>query len=142
MTVPIRPHYLIAWGLLLLSIVSTAACSSDTTSASKTTGNAATNATTSAAGAGGDLASFCAAGETINARTATIAGPDEAVAAFTELDATLDTLLASAPDEVAEAAATFVSTARSSVATGDFSPFEDGTIDGLVGQFDAICAEG
>ncbi len=61
---------------------------------------------------------------------------------FTELDPTLDTMLASAPTEVADAAATFVSIARASVKSGDFIPFEDGTIDALVQQFDAVCANG
>ncbi len=90
----------------------------------------------------GDKAAFCAAGEAINAKTSTIAGPDQAVTVFTELDPTLDTMLASAPTEVADAAATFVSIARASVKSGDFTPFEDGTIDALVQQFDAVCANG
>ena len=90
----------------------------------------------------GDTAAFCAAGEAINAKTSTIAGPDQAVTVFTELDPTLDTMLATAPAEVTGAAATFVSTARASVRSGDFTPFEDGTIDALVQQFDAVCANG
>ena len=93
---------------------------------------------------GGDesaTAAFCAAGETINSRTSTIGSPDQAVTVFTELDPTLDAMVANSPEQVADAAATFVSTARASVASGDFTPFEDGTIDALVKQFDAVCGK-
>jgi len=63
------------------------------------------------------------------------------VSVFTELDPTLDAMVANAPEQVGDAAATFVSTARSAVKSGDFTPFEDGTIDTLVKQFDAVCGK-
>jgi len=127
---------LIASTALLVAGCSTDAPKDVTTTVAPTTTILVT--TTSA----GDKAAFCAAGEAINAKTSTIAGPDQAVTVFTELDPTLDTMLASAPTEVADAAATFVSIARASVKSGDFIPFEDGTIDALVQQFDAVCANG
>lgn len=124
-----------------------AGCSTDSTDTAGSPNDVTTTvapSTTVAAttASAGDEAAFCAAGEAINAKTSTIAGPDQAVTVFTELDPTLDTMLATAPAEVAGAASTFVSTARASVKSGDFTPFEDGTIDALVQQFDAVCATG
>lgn len=115
-------------------------------SGSSGSGSAGRDATTTTANdpSGGDesaTAAFCAAGETINSRTSTIGSPDQAVTVFTELDPTLDAMVANSPEQVADAAATFVSTARASVASGDFTPFEDGTIDALVKQFDAVCGK-
>ena len=68
--------------------------------------------------------------------------PEQAVEVFTELDPTLDTMLSTAPDAVADAAETFVTTARASVSSGDFTPFEDGTIDALVERFEVVCTPG
>lgn len=125
-----------------------AGCSTDSTdtagSPNDVTTTVAPSTTVAAATASaGDEAAFCAAGEAINAKTSTIAGPDQAVTVFTELDPTLDTMLATAPAEVAGATSTFVSTARASVkSSGLATPFEDGTIDALVQQFDAVCATG
>ena len=42
---------------------------------------------------------------------------------FTELDPILDAMVGNAPEQVADAAATFVSTARATVKSGDFTPF-------------------
>lgn len=115
-------------------------------SGSSGSGSAGRDATTTTANdpSGGDesaTAAFCAAGETINSRTSTIGSPDQAVSVFTELDPILDAMVGNAPEQVADAAATFVSTARATVKSGDFTPFEDGTIDALVKQFDAVCGK-
>ncbi len=120
--------------------------SSSSDSSSSDSSSSGRDATTTTANdpSGGDesaTAAFCAAGETINSRTSTIGSPDQAVTVFTELDPTIDAMVANAPEQVADAAATFVSTARASVASGDFTPFEDGTIDALVKQFDAVCGK-
>lgn len=114
--------------------------SADSADATNGTLPAATIGVETTTDGGGDVVAFCAAGEVINDKTATITGPEQAVSVFTELDPTLDSMEASAPPAVADAAATFVSTARASVASGDFTPFEDGTVDALVAQFDAVCA--
>lgn len=130
--------------LTLASVVlAGASCSDDTTdssSAARSTTAAPSTSTERAAPEDGDTQAFCAAGETINAKTASITGPEQAVSIFTELDPTLETMLTTAPPAVATAAKTFVSTARSAVASGDFTPFEDGTVDALVEQFDAVCS--
>jgi len=152
-----RRRRIIAAALALTAVAFTG-CSSDKTesadrtdssssgSGSSDSGSSGMDSTTTVASdsLGGDesaTAAFCAAGETINSRTSTIGSPDQAVSVFTELDPTLDAMVANAPEQVADAAATFVSTARASVASGDFTPFEDGTIDALVKQFDAICGK-
>ena len=142
----LRPNRILG-ALIASAALLVAGCSTDSTDTAGSPKDVTTTvapATTIAAAttSDNDTAAFCAAGEAINAKTSTIAGPDQAVSVFTELDPTLDTMLASAPAEVADAAATFVSTARASVKSGDFTPFEDGTIDALVQQFDAVCAKG
>lgn len=147
-----RQRRIIAAALALTAVAFTG-CSSDkadsadrTDSSSSGSGSSGGDSTTTAApeSLGGDesaTAAFCAAGETINSRASTIGSPDQAVSVFTELDPTLDAMVANAPEQVADAAATFVSTARASVKSGDFTPFEDGTIDALVKQFDAVCGK-
>lgn len=139
MTRPARPLHRTLGALLLASALSIAGCSSngaERASGAPTTDRASTSSLA------GEIAAFCGAGETINARTAAIAGPEDAVAAFTELDPTLGDMLESAPPEVADEADEFVSIARSAVESGDFSPFEDGTVDALTKRFDAVCSEG
>lgn len=121
-------------GIVLVGAVLIAGGCSDNTGAD--------TATASETATAGDPVAFCEAGETINAKTSAIASPEQAVEVFTDLDPTLDTMLSTAPAAVGDAAETFVSTARASVRSGDFTPFEDGTIDALVAQFDAVCAPG
>ena len=140
MTRPQRAPQRTLGALLLASSLSIAGCSSD--DGERADDVTATTDQTSTTSPAGDLAAFCGAGETINARTAAIASPEDAVAAFTELDPTLDDMLESAPSEVADEADEFVSIARSAVESGDFSPFEDGTVDALTQRFDAVCSEG
>lgn len=128
---------------LAAGVLCAAGCSSGSAEGADATNGtlpAATTGVETTTDGGGDVVAFCAAGEVINDKTATITGPEQAVSVFTELDPTLDSMEASAPPAVADAAATFVSTARASVASGDFTPFEDGTVDALVAQFDAVCA--
>lgn len=144
---PIQRQRRIIAAALTLAAVAFTGCSSDKVdSSSPDSGSAGRDATTAVATdpSGGDesaTAAFCAAGETINSRTSTIGSPDQAVNVFTELDPTLDAMVANAPEQVADAAAAFVSTARASVKSGDFTPFEYGTIDALVEQFDAVCGK-
>lgn len=140
MTRPARPPHRTLGALLLASVISTAGCNSD--DAERTDDGTPNTDQTSTTSRAGDRAAFCGAGETIDARSAALANPDDAVAAFTELDPTLDVMLESAPPEVADEAEEFVSIARSAVESGDFSPFEDGTVDALATQFDAVCSEG
>lgn len=140
MTRPARPLHRTLGALLLASALSIAGCSSN--GAERAGGGAPTTDQASTSSLAGEIAAFCGAGETINARTAAIAGPEDAVAAFTELDPTLDDMLESAPPEVADEADEFVSIARSAVESGDFSPFEDGTVGALTKRFDAVCSEG
>lgn len=137
---PARVPHRTLGALLLASALSIAGCGSN--SAERAADGAPATDQASTTSPVGDLAAFCGAGETINARTAAIAGPEDAVAAFTELDLTLDEMLESAPSEVADEANEFVSIARSAVESGDFSPFEDGTVDALTKRFDAVCSEG
>ena len=140
MTRPARPPHRTLGALLLASALSIAWCSSD--GAERAGDGAPTTDRVSTTSPAADLAAFCGAGETINARTADIAWPNEAVTAFAELDPTLDVMLESAPAEVADEAKEFVSITRSAVKSGDFSTFEDGTVDALITQFDAVCSEG
>lgn len=127
--------------LLLVGVVAfPVGCSDDATDTAD--GADASTTTVASAASGGDNEAFCAAGETINTKTSSIASPEQAVEVFTELDPTLDTMLSTAPDAVADAAETFVTTARASVSSGDFTPFEDGTIDALVERFEVVCTPG
>lgn len=123
----------VAGGLLLPG------CTSDDSKEAASDSAAATSSTASTTtDRNGNIAAFCAAGETIDARTSTISSPEQARAVFTELDPTLDTMLATAPDD----AATFVSIARAAVKSGDFTPFENGTVDSLVARLDTACRPG
>lgn len=127
----------VAGGLLLPG------CTSDDSKEAASDSAAATSSTASTTtDRNGNVAAFCAAGETIDARTSTISSPEQARAVFTELDPTLDTMLATAPDDVTDAAATFVSIARAAVKNGDFTPFENGTVDSLVARLDTACRPG
>lgn len=137
-----KPILAVLVGIAAL-FVSGCSSSTDTADSTNDNGRSATTTTTTTAESStdSDTAEFCAAGATINTKTGTITSPEEAASVFTELDPTLETMVASAPADVADAAATFVTTARASVASGDFTPFEDGTVDALVEQFDAVCAD-
>lgn len=128
--------------LLALTVAVAAGCADDTTATSRPAAPAAPIPSTSAAvtKAGSDTAAFCAAGAELDARTSAITSPEQAAAVFADLGPTLDTLRSSAPDNVADAAEEFVSTAKAAVRSGDFTAFEDGTVDALVRQFDALCA--
>lgn len=139
MTRPARAPHRTLGALLLASALSIAGCGSDD---ARRADDAPTTDRASTTSPAGDLDTFCGAGETINARTAAIAGPEDAIDAFTELDPALDDLAESAPAEVVDEAREFVSIARSAVESADFSAFEDGTVDALVEQFDAVCSEG
>lgn len=128
--------------LLALTTAVAVGCADDTTATSRSAAPAASSPSTSAAAtkAGSDTTAFCAAGAELDARTSAITSPEQAAAVFAELGPTLDTMRSSAPDSVADAAEEFVSTAKAAVRSGDFTAFEDGTVDALVKQFEAVCA--
>lgn len=75
----------VAGGLLLPG------CTSDDSKEAASDSAAATSSTASTTtDRNGNVAAFCAAGETIDARTSTISSPEQARAVFTELVARLD----------------------------------------------------
>jgi hypothetical protein len=90
---------------------------------------------------GGDTAAFCAAGQEIQAATADIDSPEAAVDAFSSVSDTIDELVETAPDDVAEDAQAFADHVAGAVDTGDFSAFEDGTVDELSSRMDAACED-
>lgn len=115
---------------------------SSTTSApsvSQTTAGASTAAT--GPSTGGDLEAFCSAGAEIDTATSAIDGPEAAVTVFTDLRPTIDDMVASAPDDVADDAQAFADHVDDAVASRDFTAFEDGTVDALVAELDAACSE-
>lgn len=122
----------------LVLVLALGACGSDADTASAPEDTPTTAPTTTVAG---DLDAFCALGATIEQETAAIDSPEAAVEVFTELDDTLTGLEEAAPPAVADDARTFVETALVAVETGDFSAFEDGTVDELVANFDAACVD-
>jgi hypothetical protein len=88
-----------------------------------------------------DSAAFCAAGLEIQEATAAISSPESAVAVFSSLSGTIDDLVDVAPDDVAADATAFADHVRSAVESGDFTAFEDGTVDEITGRLDAACQD-
>ncbi len=112
-----------------------AACSDDSETAAE-----APSTTTSAPPADGDLEAFCAAGSEIDTATSTIDSPEAATTVFTDLQPTIDDMVANAPTDVAQDARAFSTHVDDALASGDFTAFEDGTVDTLVAKFEAACS--
>ncbi len=88
---------------------------------------------------GGDVAAFCAAGQSIESATANIDSQEAALVAFSDLGPVIEDLVDNAPDDIADDATAFADHVNEAVETGDFTAFEDDTI---VARFDALCTEG
>jgi len=116
------------------------ACSDDTEPTAGATTTTAATSTAPTTTADGDLDAFCSAGGEIDAATSTIDSPDAAVTVFTDLQPTIDTMVAAAPAGVAGDARAFSDHVDGALSSKDFTAFEDGTVDSLVARFESACA--
>lgn len=119
-----------------------AACSDDNEPAAASSSTSTVPATTTASTEGGELEAFCAAGGEINSATASIDSPEAATTVFTDLQPTIDDMVAAAPTDLADEAQAFAGHVDGALSSGDFTAFEDGTVDALVASFEDACAGG
>lgn len=92
--------------------------------------------------AGGDVAAFCAAGQSIESATAVIDSQESALVAFSALGPVIQDLVDTAPDDIADDAGAFADHVSEAVESGDFTAFEDSTVDTILARFDALCTDG
>jgi hypothetical protein len=122
-----------------LTLIS-AACSDDNEATSASSSTSASLVATSAPSDAGELEAFCAAGGDINSATATIDSTEAATTIFTDLQPTIEKMVAAAPTDLADEAQAFADHVDGALSSGDFTAFEDGTVDALVADLEAACS--